>query len=506
MVRRTRRESSESGISLILALLTLLLITAIAAGLVMLSNTETNISANFRDEQTAFFSARGGIEEVRDRMRQTAPAAPAGTNLWGNINALTLPLGANGSVIYVTNPAVGEVVQPWSATIGGLPNKYADPEVCSETTTAGVCTGTPLLPTGANWYQTPVSSAAAAPYAANPPLLWKWTRINLKTNSSVAPNYTNGNNGAGVANFPVCWNGSNEIAVNAASCGANVPPYLPVFMLTTWAITPSGTHRMVQSEMALVTFPPLPGALTFAGPGATYGSTNSNPFHINGTDTAATPCAPAGNKPAIAAYDNNTATALTGDLARPDHYSGYPPGSSTAVAPSVSNTGPTAPPPGNTMGPLGTVSGLQNLVNAVTGIADQVVPPPGGTPSSLGTSSNPVIDVVQGDVSLASVHGYGILLVEGNANFTGNTSWDGLILIIGNGSLTVSGGGGGQINGGVLVANINTGVVGNTPGPPTVDWSGGGGNGIYYNSCDANSLFNNRTGYFRMVATRELMR
>ena len=72
-------------------------------------------------------------------------------------------------------------------------------------------------------------------------------------------------------------------------------------------------------------------------------------------------------------------------------------------------------------------------------------------------------------------------------------------------SLSVSGGGSGQINGGVLVANINTGVVGNTPGPPNIDWSGGGGNGIYYNSCDANNLFNNRMSYFRMVATRELM-
>ena len=56
--------------------------------------SETSISSNFRDEQTAFFSARGGIEEVRDRMRQAAPTVPAGTNLWGNLNALALPIGA----------------------------------------------------------------------------------------------------------------------------------------------------------------------------------------------------------------------------------------------------------------------------------------------------------------------------------------------------------------------------------------------------------------------------
>ena len=353
------------------------------------------------------------------------------------------------------------------------------------------------------------SDRVRSAYAANLPLVWKWTRITLKTNGSVGPNYTNGNGGTAYTNYPVCWNGWNEIAVNAPTCAANLPPYLPVFILTSYAVMPSGAHRMVQNESAMMTLPPLPGALTFAGPGAIYGSTNSNPFHINGQDSAATPCAPAGNKPAIAAYDNASATALSGDLARPDHYSGYPPGSSTSVAPSVSNTGPSAALPANTMGPLGTVSGLQNLVNAVTNIADQVVPAPGGLPSNLGTAANPVVDVVQGDANFGNlgtaVHGYGILLVEGNLTFTGLTSWDGVILVIGNGSITVQGGGSGQINGGVLVGNINSGVVGNTPGPPIVNWNGGGGNGIYYNSCDANSLFNNRTGYFRMVATRELM-
>ena len=479
---------SEQGISLILALLTLLLISAIATGLVLMSNSETSISANFRDEQVAFFSAKGGIEEIRDRLR------PAATNTLNGILPTVVP-GNNNGVLYITNPIGAEVVAPWN-TAGA---NYPDTEICKEVTP---CAGG--VPAGAPWYTT---TAASPAYAAAPQLIWKWTRVTLKTNGASAPNYINGSAAAATLNNQICWNGSNEYVLGAgkANCQADTPPTLPVFLLTTYAITPAGTHRFVQSEVTLVTFPPLPGALTFAGPGAVYNSASSNPFHINGTDTASPACAPAGNKPAIAAYDPTSATNLTGDLARPDHYTGYPPGSSTAVSPSVSNTGPSAAPPANTMGPLGTVSGLQNLVNAVTSIADQVVPPPGGTPTSIGTSANPVVDVVQGDVSLAAVHGYGILLVEGNATFTGNTSWDGIILVIGNGSLTVSGGGGGQINGGVLVANINSGVVGNTPGPPTVSWSGGGGNGIYYNSCDANSLFNNRTGYFRTIATRELM-
>src|SRR4029077_10758712 len=63
---------SERGIALFIAIFTLLLITAIAAGMLMLTNTDTNISANFRDEQTAFFGAKAGLEEVRDRLRVNA--------------------------------------------------------------------------------------------------------------------------------------------------------------------------------------------------------------------------------------------------------------------------------------------------------------------------------------------------------------------------------------------------------------------------------------------------
>src|SRR5437764_7232850 len=65
-------QHSESGFALFIAIFTLLLITAIAVGMLMLTNTDTNISTNFRDEQTAFFAAKAGLEEVRDRMRSNA--------------------------------------------------------------------------------------------------------------------------------------------------------------------------------------------------------------------------------------------------------------------------------------------------------------------------------------------------------------------------------------------------------------------------------------------------
>ena len=70
--RNSRTKDRQRGVALIAALLTLVLIAAITAGMIVLSTTETSIGANFRDEQTAFFAAKAGVEEVRDRLRTGA--------------------------------------------------------------------------------------------------------------------------------------------------------------------------------------------------------------------------------------------------------------------------------------------------------------------------------------------------------------------------------------------------------------------------------------------------
>ena len=69
---KKKRNHSEQGVALILALLTLLVITTVVAGMMIMSTTDTKISANFRDEEIAFFAARAGAEEVRDRLRTAA--------------------------------------------------------------------------------------------------------------------------------------------------------------------------------------------------------------------------------------------------------------------------------------------------------------------------------------------------------------------------------------------------------------------------------------------------
>ena len=127
-LRRTKSKASERGVALIVALLTLLLISAVLMGMIVASNSETSISTNFRDEQVAFFAARAAIEEIRDRMR---PGATNTLSTTAYFTAATTPLpGAVNGVLYVTNPTGGETVTPWLTT----GTNYPDDEICLEVT------------------------------------------------------------------------------------------------------------------------------------------------------------------------------------------------------------------------------------------------------------------------------------------------------------------------------------------------------------------------------------
>jgi hypothetical protein len=127
-----RDRHSESGIALLIAIFVLLLITAIGAGMIMLTNTEINTSANFRDEQTALFASKAGIEEVRDRFR-----SGANNSLSGSLP--TVLLGPGTGALYILNPSNGETDKPW-ITNG---NAYPDTEVCSEYSRMGIAGGVP---------------------------------------------------------------------------------------------------------------------------------------------------------------------------------------------------------------------------------------------------------------------------------------------------------------------------------------------------------------------------
>ena len=483
--QRKKTKASERGFALVIALLTLLLISAILMGMIVASNSETNISANFRDEQTAFFAARAGIEEVRDRFRTSATNTLT-TSTFFTASPTPLP-GAVSGVLYVINPTGGETVAPWLTT----GTNYPDDEICKELTCVGG------VPAGA-WYV--AAQSASTTYAATPVLPWKWVRVMIKPNKSdtglarvtSVDGLTNGNR--------VCFNGTNEHTTALTSC-----PDKPVYELTALAVTKSGSRRIIQYEISQNTLPPIPGAIVFDGPTPDF---NTNPhsaaFGVTGMDTATGPnggagCPAASNEPGLGGYNAAAAANLTTQTNRPGSFTGSP----TGIA-DVSSQ----------LGPLSTVDGLNSLVSSVTTMAGSNVygPSPLPNPSTLnaGTNASPVINVVNGDYTLPG-SGSGILLVTGTLTMSGTPSWNGLILVVGKGNVVKNGGGNGTLDGALLVGNLYSDPPtyshlipsGGAPGVPTIAWNGGGTATIQYDSCWINYM--SQSLPFRTISDRELI-
>jgi type IV pilus assembly PilX-like protein len=58
------RLTDQSGVALIIALMAMMLLTALGAAVVMVSNTETHIAGNYRNSQEALYAADAAVERV----------------------------------------------------------------------------------------------------------------------------------------------------------------------------------------------------------------------------------------------------------------------------------------------------------------------------------------------------------------------------------------------------------------------------------------------------------
>src|SRR5712664_1632901 len=398
---RKQTGSSERGVALIIALLVLLLITAVGIGMIIMSNTETNISANFRDEQTAYFAAKAGIEEVRDRLR----AGAANSLLLPTTLGSTLP-GAPSGILYVINPLGSETVAPWLIT----GSNYPDNELVKELN----CTGT--APTGSWWV--PVSPTASTSYAASPILQWKWVRVMAKINKSdtgctrvtSVDGTTNGN--------LVCWNGAYETTTTAGTCNAANANWFPVYELTSLAVTSGGSRRMMQYEVSQNAFPVIPGAFVFDGSNPSFNPPNSGAFNVSGADTNVhaggaingVACPAPVNQPALGSFDDPAVSTLTSAVQGPPNRSNqYTSATPYPAFPAIANTYSTLSTDSVN---LTTVDGLTTFAKMIITAAGPNVYPNGTVPANMGTSSSPVVNVVNGDVSISG-SGAGVLLVTG---------------------------------------------------------------------------------------------
>jgi hypothetical protein len=518
-MRKNNGRNPERGMALILALLALLLISAVGLGMIYMSSTESSINTNYKDTQLAFFAMRGGLEEMRDRMRSNS------------VTPIALPAampGAANSILYITNPAgAADVVDP--ITFG---NTYFDDEFCHESfvgsTVAYVAPGTPCPAAGAP----PAGSVAAYVASASPftntasSLKYKWTRITLKQNGTFPNALVDSTQ---PASSQVCWNSATaqevvSSALGYANCGAAQTAGLmvaPLYLVTALAITPQGSRRVGQYESAALNITPPPGALALDGPAAQFNpAPNSNNYFASGnnavspgntsayngpgTCTATTPA----TVPAISTGDAAGQATVTGDIPsnRTGNYTGTP--GTPNPTPSVVNQGATGT---NALsGTWASPSALNNLAASIGDGADVTYTCGIGTPCSgsgpYGTDAAPQVTYVNGDFNFGSNSGAGVLVVTGTLNITGNSSFDGLILVIGQGVISESGGGNGQFNGSIFLAKTNSSVAPYsqlaTLAAPLISWNGGGTNGIQYNSCWANI---GNTMHYMVVASREEM-
>ncbi len=114
--------------------------------------------------------------------------------------------------------------------------------------------------------------------------------------------------------------------------------------------------------------------------------------------------------------------------------------------------------------------------------------PAPGTPyaSNEGTASNPAFTFVDGDCNLTG--GAGFLIVTGELNMSGNPSFDGVILVLGEGRMNRNGGGSGDISGAIVLAKFARTWDSSENGlshpflAPTFNTNGGGNADVQYNS------------------------
>jgi len=468
----------EEGVALFIAIFVLLIISAVAVAMVMSSGSESKLAGNYRAATKADFAAQAGLEEARGRLLPTNP------NYFNKTFANFVPNPGTplsiGQVRYIINQAPGETVAPWA--ISNLAT-YPDNEYLQE---FGV-----NVPAG----QPFVTSVTALNGGATPGPSFKWVRLTPATEQSLGINVDN-RSGALDNTFPLYYDGS---ATPHPSLLLSTTPLVPtaptstsqgVTEITALAVAPGGGEKLLRYVVAPLTFTlNFPSALNFGANNMTFKAASSSQYQVNGTDGSGNPgtvpgCTP--NAPTVDGIgatnpgDVNTIVSAiptgSGGNNRTGNYIG------TGGTPSVGQVSLT--------GALSSPAQVAQLVQQITQNADVVIngnATQANMPSAM-SATNPMTVVVNGDFSMnGTFTGYGLLVVTGNFQYGGDDGWKGIVLVVGDGTTTYTGQGGGhnEFDGAIFVATIwdaNHNLLA-AFGPDQYDISGGGGNGVYYNSC-----------------------
>lgn len=486
---------SEAGVALLISIFVLMLISVMAMSLIVSSGTETSLAGNYRSSASAYYAALAGLEEGRGRLLPKNP----------NPLAIPTPLSLN-QVFYILNPAPGENVTPTAAA--GSPG-YPDTEYANE------------FPAGLGGATvTPINSVSAV--AGLPPALYKWVRINAVTEQSL--NLDVNGDGFKDPNTPLYYDSLDGNCLPKPNPTLSVCPpsstAVQALEVTSLAALPDGGQKLLQYVVAptfanLNFFPQgsagqsFPAALTLVGNDVNFLGPSNKSFEVNGNDQFGVgSCSPGTSSAAVSAigYTNSSDDSFTNimnGIAPPNRNSYFGAGKTTPSVVSVNGLPPN----------MQTPSGLDALVQSISQNADAVITGPVTQSDSSNimppgmSASSPMTVVVNGDLTFNGWHntGYGLLVVTGTFKYDPDASWNGVILVIGQGNLIANQKGNGQIDGAVLVAKTRDSSGNLLPDPNLgsayVDYTGGG-LGIYYSSCWINAV--KSPGSFKILSYHQI--
>jgi hypothetical protein len=478
---KPRKLRPEAGAAMLIAIFALLLISVIAIALIVSSGTESALASNYRTSTSAYYAALAGLEEARGRLLWRNPNyvnnAVPGFLLASGEPSLTLP-----QVLYILNPAGGEVVDPTDLS---STNPYADNEYSQEF-------GIPITAANVQTINS-ISGTGGVPGPA-----FKWVRVTPATEASLGIDVNHDlaiDNVSPLYYDPMHISISGTVKPGLVVAGAS-PGAVQALEITALAVIKPNTQKLLQYVVAPGTLNlTFSAGLTLAGNNVTYTGPSSNLFFVHGDDPTVGRSCSAPPQPPLPAIgytnsgDNSKTNIMTGTSLQPGNYVGMAP---PAPAPATPSVGLVTLQPG-----LQKPSSLDSLVQTISQSADIVLSPVSPAtsisgaqlPSSM-TPSFPMTIIINGDLDLTSWHntGYGLLLVTGNLIYDPDASWYGIVLVIGKGSFAGSPGGSGRIEGAMFVAQTRDAMGNLLPDPVlgaasvTFD-SATSGAGIFYDSC-----------------------
>ncbi|MFI5097032.1 MAG: pilus assembly PilX N-terminal domain-containing protein [Candidatus Acidiferrales bacterium] len=464
--QKHEKNRSERGAALLIAIFALLLISVVGIALIVSTGTDSALTGNYRTSTSAYYAAVAGLEEARGRLYRRDP------------NFVGAAVGSDvHNVLYIINPntASGETVNPLDQA-----SPYADKEYDNEFS---------WHLSGANVMTPFVQSVSRLP-ATTPPLpglFYKWVRINPVTETAL--NLDVDGDGSQDPTTPLFYDPAHLPSPGLIASLMPPPTAVQALEVTSLAVLPSGSTRMLQYIVTPVTLGlNFPAVVTLVGSSGNnvYFRGSASPFTIDGNDDYPVGGCPSGPTPVYAIGFANGSNASSITAVPAGNYKG------AGGSPSVADVSALLPMS------FQTPAALDSLVQTIVENADAALSPTHlAPPCSLGTScvlpsdlpptmssANPMTVVVNGNLDLTNWHGtgYGLLLVTGTLIYDPDATWDGIILVIGQGAFLSTRGGFNQLNGAMLIAKIINNSGNLSFGAASFSQTGGG-DGVYYNSC-----------------------